>query len=111
MTFSMRSLAPRASQSTSACQWQVSLSGGAFTDLTNTAPYSGVTTTLTNTNATVALYHLDEGTEQVLNDASGKNRNGVLGASPAVETVDPQWSTDAPAISLCTQGAIPPNRT
>jgi len=46
--------------------------------------------------STIALYHLDEGTGQVLNDASGNNRNGVLGTSSSVETVDPQWSTDAP---------------
>ena len=45
---------------------------------------------------TIALYHLDEGTGQVLNDASGNNRNGVLGTSSSVETVDAQWSTDAP---------------
>ncbi|MGB7218395.1 MAG: immunoglobulin domain-containing protein, partial [Vicinamibacterales bacterium] len=37
-------------------QWQVAIGGGAFTDLTNTAPYSGVTTaTLTVTSATVGL--------------------------------------------------------
>ncbi|OFV92099.1 MAG: hypothetical protein A3H95_05125 [Acidobacteria bacterium RIFCSPLOWO2_02_FULL_64_15] len=37
-------------------QWQVSVGGGAFTNLTNTAPYSGVTTTtLTVTNATAGL--------------------------------------------------------
>jgi hypothetical protein len=46
--------------------------------------------------STVTLYHLDEGTGQVLNDASGNNRNGVLGTSSSVETADPQWSTDAP---------------
>ncbi|MGB7220414.1 MAG: S8 family serine peptidase, partial [Vicinamibacterales bacterium] len=37
-------------------QWQVAIGGGAFTDLTNTAPYSGVTTTaLTITGATAGL--------------------------------------------------------
>jgi hypothetical protein len=39
---------------------------------------------------TVALYHLDEGTGTVLNDASGNNRNGIFGASP------PLWSSDVP---------------
>jgi hypothetical protein len=45
---------------------------------------------------TIALYHLDEATGQVLTDASGNNRNGVLGASSGVEAVDPQRSTDTP---------------
>ena len=41
------------------------------------------------------LYHLDEGTGQVLTDASGNNRNGVFSTSSAAESADPQWSTDA----------------
>jgi hypothetical protein len=45
---------------------------------------------------TVALYHLNEGTGQTLLDASGNNRNGVLGTSSSVETADPVRSADTP---------------
>ncbi len=45
-----------ATGSTISYQWQVSINGGAFNNLTNGAPYSGVTTnTLTITNATTNL--------------------------------------------------------
>jgi hypothetical protein len=54
------------------------------------------TTPFASDASTIALYHLDEGTGQILNDASGNNRHGVLGTSSAVEAVDPQWSTNAP---------------
>lgn len=45
-----------ASGSSISYQWQVSIGGGPFVNLTNTAPYSGVTTpTLTITNTTVNM--------------------------------------------------------
>ena len=68
--------------------------------ISNVARYSAsftpqTTPFVTDAN-TVALYHLDEGTGQVLSDASGNNRHGTLGTSAAVEAVDPVWSSDAP---------------
>jgi hypothetical protein len=46
--------------------------------------------------ATVALYHLDEGTGQTLADASGNNRHGVRGTSSDAQATDPTWSSDTP---------------
>jgi hypothetical protein len=67
-----------------------------FSGANGTGTITGYTTPFATDASTIALYHLDEGTGQVLTDASGNNRNGVLGTSSAVETVDAQWSTDAP---------------
>jgi glucose/arabinose dehydrogenase len=68
--------------------------------ISNVARYSATftpqTIPFTPDASTVALYHLSEGTGQTLTDASGNNRNGVLGTSSAAESADPQWSTDAP---------------
>ena len=40
-------------------------------------------------------YHLDEGSGQALADSSGNARNGFLGTSSAVESVDPLCPTDS----------------
>jgi len=66
---------------------------------------------------TVALYHLDEGVGQTLNDASGNGRTGFLGLSSATEAIDPTWSTDVaftggpPTNAAPTITAQPANQT
>ena len=60
-------------------QWQVSINGGPFTDLTNTAPYSGVNTnTLTVTNPPLNL----SGARYRLN-ASGAPCGGIVSSNSA----------------------------
>jgi glucose/arabinose dehydrogenase len=61
-----------------------------------TASFTPQTTAFVTDANTVALYHLNEGTGQTLTDASGNNRNGVLGSSSTVEPVDAVRSTDSP---------------
>lgn len=46
--------------------------------------------------STILLYHLNEGTGQIINDASGNNRHGTVGASAATEGNDAVWSPDSP---------------
>jgi len=64
--------------------------------ISNTARYTGnftpQTTEFTTDANTVALYHFDEGTGQTTADATG-SFNAVLGATTAVESVDPTWVT------------------
>ena len=65
-------------------QWQVSVNGGPFTDLTNTAPYSGVNTnTLTITNPSTIL----NGTRYRLN-ASGAPCGGIVTSNNALLKVN-----------------------
>ncbi|MBL8055799.1 MAG: hypothetical protein JNK29_03830 [Anaerolineales bacterium] len=68
--------------------------------VSNAAVYVGAftppTTLLPATANSVALWHLDEGSGQTIGDASGNGRNGILGASTAVDTTDPVWSVDSP---------------
>ena len=45
---------------------------------------------------TVALWHLDEGEGQEVDDASGNGWDGVLGTTTATQSSDPDWSTDSP---------------
>jgi hypothetical protein len=54
------------------------------------ASFTPQTVNFTTDGNTVALYHLDEGTGQVLNDSSGNNRHGAFGSPP------PLWSSDVP---------------
>jgi hypothetical protein len=60
-----------------------------------TSTFTPQTTPFATDANTTALYHLNEGTGQTLADSSGNNRNGFLGTSSAVESIDPQWSTDS----------------
>jgi hypothetical protein len=71
--------------------------------LSNIARYTGASFTPptapfgTDAN-TVGLWHLDEGTGQVVDDSSSNNRDGVLGTTSGSESTDPTWSTDTPVI-------------
>jgi glucose/arabinose dehydrogenase len=69
-----------------------------------TASFTPQTSSFTTDASTVALYHLDEGNGQLLIDSSGNGRDGVLGATSAVETADPLWSTDVPFTGTTSQG-------
>jgi len=60
------------------------------------ATFTPQTSDFVTDSNTIALYHLNEGIGQTLADSSGNNRHGFLGTSSAIETSDPQWSTDAP---------------
>ena len=68
--------------------------------ISNVARYTGnftpQTANFVTDATTVALYHLDEGTGQVLADASGNARDGFLGTTSAAESSDAVWSTDGP---------------
>ncbi len=68
--------------------------GGAATGgaATGGAPYDANCGKLAADSHTVALYHFDEGTGQVVNDSSGNSRTAYFGNSSATETVDPTWS-------------------
>jgi hypothetical protein len=61
-----------------------------------TATFTPSTAPFATDGNTVALYHLNEGTGQTVGDSSGNARNGFLGTSSAIETIDPLWSTDSP---------------
>ena len=55
---------------------------------------AGVHTRPSGTEAElVAYWRMDEGTGQVVNDASASGFHGVLGAGPSVDGADPVWST------------------
>ncbi len=44
-------------------------------------------------SSTIALWHLNESTGQVANDASGNGNNGRLGSTTSSDTNDPTWNT------------------
>jgi parallel beta-helix repeat protein len=72
--------------------------------LSNIARYTGASFTpptapLTSDANTVGLWHLDEGTGQVVDDSSSNNRDGVLGTTSSPEPSDPTWSTDTPVVN------------
>ena len=71
-------------------QWQVSVGGGAFTNLTNAAPYSGVTTgTLTITGATAGLsgnQYRAVATNGVAPDATSAAATLTVNVAPAITT-------------------------
>jgi VCBS repeat-containing protein len=64
-----------------------------------TSSFTPPTTLLEADSGTVALWHLDEGSGQTVNDSSGHGWNGVLGSSTSVQSSDPAWSSDSPVIS------------
>ncbi len=71
--------------------------------ISNTARYVSSFTPRTSNFAgdsnTVALYHLDAGSGQILVDSSGNQRNGTLGSSTTIQTSDPSWSTSSPIVA------------
>jgi hypothetical protein len=86
-------------------QWQVSASGveGTFTNLSNTAPYSGVdTATLTITNATTAISGLYYRAQVIGNSPCAtpiSSNNALLTVSDVEITADPDFGTP-----ICTSG-------
>jgi hypothetical protein len=69
--------------------------------LSDIARYTGAsftppTTPFTSDGNTVGLWHLNEGSGQVVGDSSANGRNGVLGTTASVQTSDPTWSADSP---------------
>ena len=74
------------------------------------------TTPLPITGDTVALWHLDEGSGQVILDSSTNGRNGTLGANATADSADPTWATDTPVnsstpVPTATNTPLPPTST
>lgn len=46
----------------------------------------------------VGYWRFDEGTGQVVRDATGMGNDGTLGTTPGVDPWDPTWTTNAPVI-------------
>ncbi len=59
-----------------------------------TGDFAPARTPFVTDSATAGLYHLDEGSGQMVRDSSGNDNNGVLGSTSAVAANDPTWSTD-----------------
>ena len=55
----------------------------------------GVGTTGAVTSGLVGWYRLDEGSGQIVTDASGNNNNGMLGSTTGSDTTDPTWNSTA----------------
>jgi hypothetical protein len=69
------------------------------------------TVPLASDASTEALWHLDEGAGQTINDSSGNGRNGTLGSGAGADGADPTWSLDTPVGPAPTPTPIPPTPT
>jgi hypothetical protein len=54
------------------------------------------TAPLSSDSTTEGLWHMDEGSGQVVVDSSGNGRDGTLGSSSGSDAADPTWSMDSP---------------